>query len=561
MPSLRRQAGRAEPGSSCGRSSSTRRRTRSRVDGVPVALSAREYALLEALLARPGAILSRAQLEERLYGWKRGGRQQRRRRAPVTRCGASSRAEDDPQRARRRLDDAAARDAGVTRHHGAERRRELDPAHAAAVACRRPRARVRRGHRRHVPARPRRGERRCSTSSSRRWRRRSPACRWRHRRCRAASTRTARWSSRCGTATASRSIARRAGARLPAAGGPGFATVATATASGASTASSPAANSCRWRSRCRCARTRRQPGAADDRALARRHAVPRAAALVRASPARWRRSTASPPPSPRRNPRELAPLAATGWPREVEPLVEALNGLLGRLDAALGAQRTFIADAAHELRTPLTAVHLQAQLAARATGEAERGAALAAMSAGLARATQLAEQLLTLARADDAPRAPARRSTWRSSRATSSPSRRPSRRRATSTSASSPPLTTGGRQRRRCGTDHAAVQSRRQRGPLHARGWPRSTSSSRRATAGRCSPSATPVPAFPPPSASTCSSALPAAGRPAHPAAASASRSCAGSPMPTTRGSTLAAGPGGRGLAVTVTFAAPAREP
>ncbi len=32
-------------------------------------LSAREYALMLALLERPGAILSRAQLEERLYGW------------------------------------------------------------------------------------------------------------------------------------------------------------------------------------------------------------------------------------------------------------------------------------------------------------------------------------------------------------------------------------------------------------------------------------------------------------------------------------------------------------
>ncbi|MBK6396601.1 MAG: response regulator transcription factor [Betaproteobacteria bacterium] len=41
-----------------------------RVEGAPVALSGREYALLEALSARPGAILSRAQLEERLYGWK-----------------------------------------------------------------------------------------------------------------------------------------------------------------------------------------------------------------------------------------------------------------------------------------------------------------------------------------------------------------------------------------------------------------------------------------------------------------------------------------------------------
>jgi DNA-binding response OmpR family regulator len=40
-----------------------------RRDGVPLALSAREYAVLEALMLRPGAILSRAQLEDRLYGW------------------------------------------------------------------------------------------------------------------------------------------------------------------------------------------------------------------------------------------------------------------------------------------------------------------------------------------------------------------------------------------------------------------------------------------------------------------------------------------------------------
>ncbi|TDK66034.1 response regulator transcription factor [Sapientia aquatica] len=39
------------------------------VDGVAVRLSAREYALLEALLIRPGAILSRSELEERVYQW------------------------------------------------------------------------------------------------------------------------------------------------------------------------------------------------------------------------------------------------------------------------------------------------------------------------------------------------------------------------------------------------------------------------------------------------------------------------------------------------------------
>jgi two-component system, OmpR family, response regulator QseB len=38
-------------------------------DGEPVILSAHEFAVLEALLQRPGAVLSRAQLEDRLYGW------------------------------------------------------------------------------------------------------------------------------------------------------------------------------------------------------------------------------------------------------------------------------------------------------------------------------------------------------------------------------------------------------------------------------------------------------------------------------------------------------------
>jgi DNA-binding response OmpR family regulator len=41
-------------------------------NGAPVALSAHEFAVLEALLQRPGAVLSRAQLEDRLYGWDSG---------------------------------------------------------------------------------------------------------------------------------------------------------------------------------------------------------------------------------------------------------------------------------------------------------------------------------------------------------------------------------------------------------------------------------------------------------------------------------------------------------
>ena len=65
----RRRGGRAQPKLVHGAielDPATRAVTR---DGVPVPLSPREFALLEALMARPEAVLSRAQLEERLYGW------------------------------------------------------------------------------------------------------------------------------------------------------------------------------------------------------------------------------------------------------------------------------------------------------------------------------------------------------------------------------------------------------------------------------------------------------------------------------------------------------------
>ncbi len=65
----RRHGGRAETVLSHGGVTldpATRQVTR---DGQPVLLSAREFAVLEALMARPGALLSRAQLEDRLYGW------------------------------------------------------------------------------------------------------------------------------------------------------------------------------------------------------------------------------------------------------------------------------------------------------------------------------------------------------------------------------------------------------------------------------------------------------------------------------------------------------------
>ncbi|MGE5339798.1 MAG: response regulator [Gemmatimonadota bacterium] len=65
----RRHAGRAEPAVEVAGVSLDPATREVRRDGQPVVLSAREYAVLEALMLRPGAILSRAQLEDRLYGW------------------------------------------------------------------------------------------------------------------------------------------------------------------------------------------------------------------------------------------------------------------------------------------------------------------------------------------------------------------------------------------------------------------------------------------------------------------------------------------------------------
>ncbi len=66
---LRRSSGRAAPVLAHGEIELDPATREVRRNGELVALSGREFALLEALLARPGAILSRAQLEEKLYGW------------------------------------------------------------------------------------------------------------------------------------------------------------------------------------------------------------------------------------------------------------------------------------------------------------------------------------------------------------------------------------------------------------------------------------------------------------------------------------------------------------
>jgi len=66
---VRRRAGNAESVQRHGTLSLNPATHEASLDGRPLVLSGREFALLQALTERPGAVLSRAQLEEKLYGW------------------------------------------------------------------------------------------------------------------------------------------------------------------------------------------------------------------------------------------------------------------------------------------------------------------------------------------------------------------------------------------------------------------------------------------------------------------------------------------------------------
>jgi two-component system, OmpR family, sensor histidine kinase TctE len=98
--------------------------------------------------------------------------------------------------------------------------------------------------------------------------------------------------------------------------------------------------------------------------------------------------------------RQLQPVSGADMPEELHPLIEALNAVIGRLDRAAVAQRTFVANAAHQLRTPLTALTLQAEQAAQCEDLPEMRAAVAGLRRSADRATRLANQLLLLSRAE-----------------------------------------------------------------------------------------------------------------------------------------------------------------
>jgi len=101
-----------------------------------------------------------------------------------------------------------------------------------------------------------------------------------------------------------------------------------------------------------------------------------------------------------RQAQSLQPVRLEGSPAELNPMVEALNGLLQRIGTLVDGERRFTADAAHELRTPIAAIRTQAQVALNESDGTLRRHALQSALDGCDRATRLVEQLLTLSRLD-----------------------------------------------------------------------------------------------------------------------------------------------------------------
>lgn len=95
---------------------------------------------------------------------------------------------------------------------------------------------------------------------------------------------------------------------------------------------------------------------------------------------------------------DLSPLPAHGLPLELRPVAEATNAVMARLAHLLAHQKRFVRDASHQLRTPLAVLKAQVQSARR--GDVEPAQALAEIDATVQGATELANQLLALAKVE-----------------------------------------------------------------------------------------------------------------------------------------------------------------
>lgn len=102
-----------------------------------------------------------------------------------------------------------------------------------------------------------------------------------------------------------------------------------------------------------------------------------------------------------RSANDLSALKYQKVPKEVEPLIEAINGLFIKISKMIERERSFISDAAHELRSPLTALNVQLDVIELAHDDEEtKQKALKNLREGLNRSSHLVEQMLDFSRID-----------------------------------------------------------------------------------------------------------------------------------------------------------------
>jgi signal transduction histidine kinase len=101
-----------------------------------------------------------------------------------------------------------------------------------------------------------------------------------------------------------------------------------------------------------------------------------------------------------RSPRDLHPIERAHTPSEAQPLIEALNQLLVRVEEANRNQQRFLANAAHQLRTPLAGLQAHAELALAQPVPEQARAEMEQVRTATVRTARLANQLLALARAE-----------------------------------------------------------------------------------------------------------------------------------------------------------------
>ncbi|MEV5691678.1 sensor histidine kinase [Micromonospora globbae] len=87
---------------------------------------------------------------------------------------------------------------------------------------------------------------------------------------------------------------------------------------------------------------------------------------------------------------------------EVHRLAVTLNGMLDRLESARQRQRAFVADAAHELRSPVTNIRTELEVAQRLGDRTDWAAVTESLLADTERLSRLVDDLLLLARLDEA---------------------------------------------------------------------------------------------------------------------------------------------------------------